>query len=256
MTQRLSPLTWLLRRYTGWLLRTRLEAVYVCGLERLRHLPGQPAPICAATHPSWWDGILYAWVRAHLQPGARVLTEQATTDRLPFLAAIGAIPIDRASALTARAGLRAARAALAAGQPVWIFPQGRIRPNSLRPLGIEGGFRLLARPLPDPGVAPGQAPSQAPPQAPPILPVAIHIGFRSSPLPVVFIHVGAPVPADGLEAALCEGLDRAERFLDTGAGDFRPLFRPAPPADPSRQYGSRLLSWGWRLLSRAPRSAA
>ena len=219
MTQRLSPLTWLLRWYTGWLLRTRLEAVYVCGLERLRHLPGQPAPICAATHPSWWDGVLYAWVRAHLQPHACVLAEQATTDRLPFLAAIGAIPIDRASALAARAGLRAARAALAAGQPVWIFPQGRIRPPWLRPLGLEGGFRLLARPLPDPGGAPGQAPSQAPP----ILPVAIHIGFRHSPLPVALIHVGAPVPADGLEAALCEGIDRADRFLDCPFADGRVL---------------------------------
>ncbi|MFN7142571.1 MAG: lysophospholipid acyltransferase family protein [Myxococcota bacterium] len=188
----------LARAYVRWKVRRGLGGLFVAGLGATRARLAEGPVVFAATHVAWWDGLVMLLVDEALGAEGHVLLEAPTLARLPWLSRLGALPLDRADPMRARADLRAAAAVLdGPGRAVWIFPQGRQRPPWLRPLGIAPGVGVLARM------------SRAP-----VVPVALTYAFRDDAAPAALVHLGAPVPADHLEDALSDGLAAIDRFLD------------------------------------------
>ena len=122
-----------------------------------------------------------------------------------------------------------ARAHLAGpGVGVWIFPQGRQRPRSVRPLGLHRGALALPR------------------QGGRIVPVTLNYGFRESHMPTAVVTFEPPLEAetsiDALEAALISGIERADRFLDGETEGFTTLI-PSRHRAIQGGLGARLLQW-------------
>jgi len=213
------------RAYCGWRVRRSLGGVWVSGLDEARARLADGPVILAATHVAWWDGLLVTLAGAALGAEDFVLVDAPTLTRLPWLARVGALAVDRTGGARARPGIRAAAAVLdRPGRALWIYPQGRQRPAWLRPLDVQPGAGLVARL-----------------SGAPIVPVALTYAFREDATPAAILHFGPPVPAADLESALVEGLARVDHFLDTGAPGFVPL-TAAPAARADRGVGARLLS--------------
>jgi 1-acyl-sn-glycerol-3-phosphate acyltransferase len=214
--------------------------VWVSGLARTRARLAEGPVVIASTHVAWWDGLVMTLVDEALGAEGHVVLESATLDRLPFLRKIGAIGLDRGG-LAARPGLRSAAATLdRPGRTAWIFPQGRQRPPWLRPLGVLPGVGMLARMA-----------------RAPIVPAALTYAFREDARPAALLHLGEPVEAPALEAALIDGLAQVDTFLESAgpggvAGGRAPPPQEFEPLLPVKSHrvdhglGARLLAWWGR----------
>lgn len=210
---------WWIRRA----LSRRFDGVHVRGLHHVRALAARGPLIFAANHVSWWDGVLMLHLSEALGLRARFLMDAGNLARMPYARTLGAIGLE--PGLAARAGLREAlRGLTSPGDAVWIFPQGRQRPASVRPLGLQPGVTWLAR------------------RGAPVVPVALTYGWREAPVPAAIVAFGPAVPAHDLETALVTELDRSEAWLDGAAEDLQSLVAPAA-GSPQHGLGARVLAW-------------
>jgi 1-acyl-sn-glycerol-3-phosphate acyltransferase len=214
---RRSP--WLLalaRRYARCRLARGLDGLYARGTGWVRALARERPVILAANHVGWWDSFLVVAVDQALGTEGYALMDAESVRRLPFFARLGALPLELGG-VRARAGLRAAASRLdRAGRAVWIFPQGRHRPAHVRPLGFQGGVRLLARLAPEAAV----------------VPAAFQYAWGERSAPAAYVHLGEPLAGgaalrvDALEAAVADGLAAIDAAL---AGDAPPFPALVPP---------------------------
>ncbi len=202
-----SPLAWRLFDLAfGFRMRLGVRAIRLAGLPA--DLPvGRPI-VLVANHASWWDGFLLRRLQVALRPRGSfhvVMLERELRKR-PFLRLLGGVGISPGSPASFRRLLRSlARArGLRPDLVVVFFPQGRIWPSHRRPLGFQGGVRLVARAL-----------------APVIvLPVGLHLEPGQHPASTAFISVGPPLFVEAgslepsaLERAVREELDAILGFL-------------------------------------------
>lgn len=195
----------LARTYARRRLSRAMDGVWVHGLQQARAAVARGPVLLCATHAAWWDAFVICAADEALGADGYALMDDAQLRRFPFFGAIGAIGIDRSSPAAMRRGLRAAQEILSERRALWLFPQGRHRPTHLRPLGLGRGHELLAR-----GVT--------------VLPVALTYAFREAPQPSAVLSFEAP-GAD-VEAGLVAGLERIDRWVDTGEGAFEQLIAP------------------------------
>lgn len=145
--------------------------------------------IFVANHTNWWDGFLAYLVSRALGLGYRVLMEERNLARYRAFLHIGALPLRRTSAREAWADLHAARAHLAPGVSLWVFPQGARRPAAEPLVRLGGGAAELALTLARPVR---------------LCPVGFRYGFLGEQLPEAFVLVGEPwvvQPAPAARAA-------------------------------------------------------
>jgi 1-acyl-sn-glycerol-3-phosphate acyltransferase len=212
------------------LVRRGLDGVWVRGLDRARAALSRGPVVFAATHVSWWDGLVVSVVDDVLGGQGHAWVDAANLGRVPFLRALGGLPVHRGAASALRTDLREAVAVLSEpGRSLWVFPQGRQQPPWWRPLGLHGGAAALARRT---GAT--------------LLPVALTYVFREAPAPSAMLHVGRPADGVTLEEALVDGLGRIDRFVATGT----PPFELALPTR-TRRLDVR---WPSRLLARVTRA--
>ena len=112
-----------------------------------------------------------------LGAGFRVLMEERNLARYRVFLRVGALPLRRTSPREARADLEVARAHLAPGVGLWVFPQGVRRPAAEPIARCERGAAHLA--------LAADAPVQ-------IVPVAFRYPFLGEQLPEGFVLVGTP----------------------------------------------------------------
>jgi putative phosphoserine phosphatase / 1-acylglycerol-3-phosphate O-acyltransferase len=168
-------------------------------IEGVSSIPASGGVILASNHRSYFDAFTLALVAAELNRPTRFLAKRELFDTAPFgwlLRAIGGIPVDRGSG--SGEPLRAAEAALRAGEVVVILPEGTIPRGevALGPVlhGRTGVARLAA--------ATGA----------PVVPVGLwgteRVWPRASKMPKVvgvhdvFVRVGQPIelPLDDARA--------------------------------------------------------
>lgn len=221
------------RWYTRRRIATGLDGVFVAGLAEARRLADVGPVILAATHVSWWDGLIAILLDETLGTEGRAWMDAANLERFAFFRWCGAFGVDRHSPGGVRAGLHAAANSLTApGDALWIFVQGRQRPAHLRPLGLERGVEVVAR-------RSGAT----------VVPVALTFGFREAPVPAAVVEFGEGIPAGvftlaALEDRLAAGLGRGDRFLDGQGGGFLPVVAPAPAGDgPGTRLLAQLARW-------------
>lgn len=138
----------------GWFARhaeARLKATFsrvrVRGLEALREACAQGPVLVVSNHSSWWDPLVAIVLCARiLKVDAYALMDAKNLRRLPFFAHVGAFGVDLDDRADGARAIRYAAGLLAApGRLVWVFPQGRERPITERPLAFEPGAAAIAR---------------------------------------------------------------------------------------------------------------
>lgn len=202
--------------------------VYASGLAPVARAAAERPLLLISNHTSWWDGMvaLYLCNRV-LRVDAYAMMDEVNLRRLPFFRKVGAFGVDLETPGAARESLAySARLLSGPGKLVWIFPQGRERPITERPLGFRRGSAVVAQAVPDALVT--------------TLSLRYELGGREQP--DLYLAFGEPrAPAGEVQAELTlqergvtEGLDRIDAHL-----------RGAPvgePFDPIYQRRASLLA--------------
>lgn len=223
--------------------------VRVRGLSRARELLAGAPLLVVSNHTSWWDPLVILHASRHLLGAdGHALMDAQNLRRLPFLALVGAFGVDLGDAADGAAAIKyAARLLDRPGRLVWIFPQGRERPITERPLGFRGGAAEVAR------VAKRAV----------TVPAALRYEFEGSEKPALYLSLGEPLaaerdPARGREAhqrAVEAEMDRVERAVrgEAEAG-FEDVFRDE--RGPGDDLASRALARLTRGAIRSPSPSA
>lgn len=203
------PAVWLFSRYVRRLARRHFASV---------HWNGGDAPagstesvLFVANHSNWWDGFLACLTGWRLGLSVEVLMDAANLQRYWMFRYVGALPLDRRSAVAGYRDLEAAAWHLRRpGTGLWIFPQGERRPASApcSPLG-HGAAQLWLR-------------SGATPR---ICPVAIRCAYLGEQLPDAFVWIGeswrpAPPAPGSLARVRRELTDAIEERLTATLGEL------------------------------------
>jgi 1-acyl-sn-glycerol-3-phosphate acyltransferase len=209
--------------YVARYLRRRFHRVLVWGRPSADVLtPGRPV-VFAMSHASWWDVLVgYHLARALVGRPAWAPMDERQLRRYRVLARLGVYSVDRATLGGLRAYLRYTGARLAAGDTVWMTPQGEIVSPRRRPVRFQAGLGHLVRRLP--GLV--------------VVPVGVAYEFLEEPRPEVLVKFGTPRtfspglrPAEvtrRLERDLEDTLDALEHaVLTRDLGPFAPVLAGA-----------------------------
>ena len=225
---------WFAGHAAGRMLAT-FEAVRVAGVENLREALAAGPVVLIANHTSWWDPMVALVLTERVVPcDSYAMMDATNLAGRPFLGLIGGFGVDLTSAADGAAVIRyAARLLGGPGKAVVVFPQGRERPVTERPLGFRRGSAEVAR------VAKART-----------VPVALRYEFMGTERPHLLVDVGASFePERDVEAgrarherAVTDGLDRIERDLRAGTLDRYEVVVRAPVSRVGA-LAERVLAW-------------
>jgi len=222
-----------LRHVRARLTRT-FEEVRVTGLSDARALLSAVPAVVVSNHTSWWDPLVALLVSSELGADGYALMDGRNLVRLPFFARLGAFGVDLQDPADGARALRySAKLLDRPGRLVWVFPQGRERPVTARPLGFRAGAAGIARAA--------RAPT---------LPVSLRYEFGATERPVLHVALGEALPtgrdvralASAQEDAVTAGLDRLEAQLCSGLPDARAAVLLRSQAPGLSVVAERLLS--------------
>jgi 1-acyl-sn-glycerol-3-phosphate acyltransferase len=229
--------------------RTRrgFHQVWAQGLDRFRESrdrdPG--GTLILANHSCWWDLFLAQILNDAIPADGYGMMEHFNLLRFGFFRRVGAFSVDRTDPASVRASLRYAAELLREPRAVvWIFPQGKMEANDVRPLRFQNGIRAIVREA-------GRVR---------IVPLALRYEFWQDERPEALIRIGERTAVDRsdlstliptFERRLTEELDalrldsiaqRADRFVGLIAEQssisdryarFRARFRGPTPGAPA-----------------------
>ncbi len=99
-----------------------------------------------ANHSSWWDFFMAHWLNSSIPIDGYGMTDHSNMIKFRFFQRIGAYSVDRTNPSSIRASIDYTAMLLQKPRSgVWLFPQGKIVSNDVRPLEFQGGLRLLLR---------------------------------------------------------------------------------------------------------------
>lgn len=199
--------------------------VLVRGLEAATRASEGAPLLVVSNHTSWWDPLVVLHLSQHaLERDGYALMDAKNLRKLPFFALVGAFGMDLERPEDGAAGIKYATRLLADPRRLmWVFPQGRERPVTERPLAFRRGAAAIAR------VAKRAV----------TLPAALRYEHAGEERPDLYVSFGDPVAADRdvergamaqEEAVECE-LDRIERAVRSApeAEGFVCVHRARPP---------------------------
>ncbi|MDB5351772.1 MAG: phospholipid/glycerol acyltransferase [Planctomycetota bacterium] len=173
---------WPRRAVHGMIVRKIRNAFFrirVQGIERLRTvIEAEPGgTLFLANHSCWWDLFLVHYLNEAIPVDGYGMMEHFNMLRFGFFRRIGAFSVDRTDPASVRASIDYAVGLLKGPRAgVWIFPQGRMIGNDVRPLGFQPGLRALVRRA-------GRVR---------IVPVAFRFEFWQDERPEAFVRFGEP----------------------------------------------------------------
>lgn len=202
------------RRFAG-----RFSAVRVLGLEHLQRERERRPVLLVSNHTSWWDPLLMfhlSFAGARLEGHA--LMDAKNLRALPLLGWIGAFGVEIGDKEDGERAVRYGASLLSRpGVLVGVYPQGRERPATERPLGFKNGAARMAL------LAPVE---------PAILPLSVRYEHGRHEKPELLANLGPPLAREGDEHALCAAMERAvqsllddtQRAIHDGAHRAWPLY--------------------------------
>ena len=187
-------------------MRLGVRATRVAGIPG--RMPKRTPLILVSNHVSWWDGFILRPVQQLLKPEEplHIVMKEEELSKRPFLRRLGGVGLEAGSGASLRRLLRDLREERGRNPAysLLFFPQGRIWPSYRRPLGFQGGIRLIAG-----AVAPAT-----------ILPVGLHLEGGKHMAPTAFVSLGEPLLVDPegpdpkvLEDAVSREIDSIHYFL-------------------------------------------
>jgi chlorobactene lauroyltransferase len=128
--------------YNRNLIRRRFHALRVEGIENLSKFP----LITYCNHSSWWDGLVLFEIFRQQKIDSFVMMEEKQLKDLPLFLKLGAFSVVRESPREAVKSVNYAANLLKEkkDRAIWIFPQGTILPNDIRPLEFYNGLARIA----------------------------------------------------------------------------------------------------------------
>jgi chlorobactene lauroyltransferase len=125
--------------YNRNLLRRRFHAFKVSGINSLQNLP----IVVYANHSSWWDGLVAFQLCRQANVDIYAMMEEKQVLEYPFHRKIGAFSVVRENPRDAVRAINYAASLLKEKRLVWIFPQGEILPNDVRPIEFFNGVSRI-----------------------------------------------------------------------------------------------------------------
>jgi len=129
-------------------LRGGFHQILAQGLDRLRLDLDRDASgtLFLANHSCWWDLFLVHLLNETIPVDGYGMMEHFNMLRFGFFRRIGAFSVDRTDPRSVRASIEYATSLLRRPRSgVWIFPQGKIETNDVRPIVFQPGIRALVR---------------------------------------------------------------------------------------------------------------
>ena len=213
--------------YNRNLLKRRFNSMQISNAEVLHHEMPQ---IIFPNHSSWWDGLVAFEISKMVNADLFVMMEEKQLRKLSLFRRLGAFSIVRENPRQASESLNYAANLLNenSGRTLWIFPQGKILPNDLRPLNF---YRGLARIVEKVGECR-------------VVPCAIRYEFLGHFKPDIFVKLGEPeiynrsrkIDSKNLtvhyESKLIETLDNLKQdIVSNELSEYKTLFNLRPDSD-------------------------
>jgi 1-acyl-sn-glycerol-3-phosphate acyltransferase len=128
--------------YNKNLLRRRFNSLRVNNLELLSD--NKPS-IIYANHSSWWDGLVAFQISRSIKADSFIMMEEKQLRNLFFFRKLGAFSVVRENPREAVKSLKYAINLLEENKnrTLWIFPQGKILPNDIRPIKFYNGLARI-----------------------------------------------------------------------------------------------------------------
>jgi chlorobactene lauroyltransferase len=131
--------------YNRHLLSRRFSSIRVKGLSYLLNKDAKVPLLIYCNHSSWWDGLIAFQVSNKTRLDSFIMMEEKHLKKWPLFRRLGAFSVVRENPKEAYKSIAYA-SRLLNGDPkrtLWIFPQGEILPNDLRPLKFFNGVSKI-----------------------------------------------------------------------------------------------------------------
>ena len=130
--------------YNTNLLKRRFHSFRVKGLKNLHRRQTSLPLIIYVNHSSWWDGLAAFQISRKLNLDSFIMMEEKQLRRFFLFRKLGAFSIIRENPRSALQSINYAVDLLKNSDRVlWIFPQGEILPNDLRPICFYNGISKI-----------------------------------------------------------------------------------------------------------------
>lgn len=106
--------------------------------------PNEKLPVLyIANHSSWWDGlIIFLLTEKASGLDHYMMMEEKQLKQYAFFRKLGAFPVQKENLKSVKQALMTAKENMQAGGAVWLFPQGKIMHQDMRPLELEAGLHF------------------------------------------------------------------------------------------------------------------
>ncbi|WP_144667065.1 lysophospholipid acyltransferase family protein [Bacillus altitudinis] len=171
------------RLFYFYLERYLLNKHFRCVMMKGTVDPKEKHPILyLANHSSWWDGlIIFLLIEQMSELDHAMMMEEKQLKQYAFFQKLGAFPVHKEKLKSVKQALMTAKEKMEAGGAVWLFPQGKIMHQDIRPLELEGGASFLVRQF----------------EQVVIKPVTLHYTFNQFQKPTVSVEFGEDVLVAG-----------------------------------------------------------
>lgn len=134
--------------YNTNLLKRRFHSFQIKGLANLLERDTSLPLIIYANHSSWWDGLAAFQISQKAKLDIFVMMEEKQLKSLFLFRKLGAFSVDRENNRSAVKSLKYAIKLLSgSNSTLWIFPQGKILPNDIRPFHFYRGIQKIIQEL-------------------------------------------------------------------------------------------------------------
>lgn len=164
--------------YNSNLIKRRFNSLQVSGLDFLTARDKNLPLIIYANHSSWWDGLVAFQISREIKLDSFLMMEEKQLRKLRFFRKLGAFSVIREKPREAAKSIHYAADILQekSNRAVWIFPQGEILPNDIRPLRFYNGLTKIIEKV---GICH-------------TVPVAMRSEFLGEFKPDIFVKIGEP----------------------------------------------------------------
>ncbi|MCA1625359.1 MAG: lysophospholipid acyltransferase family protein [Acidobacteria bacterium] len=162
--------------YNRNLFKRQFHSLNVSGLDVLQKRDKKIPLIIYANHSSWWDGLIAFEISRIAKLDGFVMMEEKHLKKLFLFRRLGAFSVVRENPRAAIKSINYAAEILVetSNRTLWIFPQGEILHNDLRPLKFYNGLTRIIEKI-------GQCYAA---------PVAMRYEFLTDYKPKVFVQIG------------------------------------------------------------------
>ena len=167
--------------YNKNLLKRKFHSLHVSGIENFQNL--SLPYLIYANHSSWWDGMVAFHISEFLKLESFIMMEEKQLKKMQLFRRLGAFSVIRENPREAIKSIKYAAKLLKVNSrnTLWIFPQGRILPNDVRPLKFYNGLAHIVKNIDKCS----------------IVPLAMRYEFLGNFKPEIFVSIGKPFIIDG-----------------------------------------------------------